>query len=287
MALPTFFIIGAPKAGTTSLHHYLDQHPEIQMSANKEPRFFAGPENGIPYPPDRVSRLEKYEQLFDPTVGVRGEASTDYAIHPRRQGAPQRIKKLIPGAKFLYLVRDPLARTISHYQMRVAFLGERRSLQEALSDFSDRRSPYIWPSLYASQLERYLRHFPQERTMVVDQAELLANRRPTLRDIFAFLSVDATVDSSRFDDVLSSSREWRGYSPSYARFVDRVVAPALRWMPRDLRRSIRRPLERLLWPPLQTPTLDDESHARLQELYAAEAERLRGLTGKTFPSWSV
>jgi len=287
MALPTFFIIGAPKAGTTSLHYYLDQHPQIQMSANKEPRFFAGPENGVPYAPGRIDRLVEYEQLFDPNVGARGEASTDYATYPRREGVPERIKALVPEARFLYLVRDPIPRTISHYQMRVAFLGERRSLQEALSDFSDPSSPYIWPSLYASQLERYLRHFPGERILVIDQAELLAERRSTLRKIFAFLSVDDTVVSSRFDEVLSRSREWRAYSPSYVRIVEHALAPTLRWIPRGIRRSLRRSAERVLWPPLETPTLDDGMHARLSELYAGEAERLRGLTGKAFPTWTL
>jgi hypothetical protein len=287
MALPTFFIIGAPKAGTTSLHHYLDQHPEIQMSANKEPRFFAGPENGVPYPPGRVSALADYEKLFDPTVAVRGESSTDYAIHPRRTGAPARIKQLVPDARFLYLVRDPVARTISHYQMRVAFLGERRTLAEALDDFSDRRSPYLWPSLYASQLDQYLREFSHERIMVIDQADLLADRRGTLRQIFSFLSVKPGVDSARFDDVLSSSREWRAYSPRYSRFVDRFVAPATKWVPRGVRRAARRSLESRLWPEVGTPTVDDDLLGRLHELYAGEAQRLRALTGKSFPTWAV
>jgi hypothetical protein len=287
MALPTFFIIGAPKAGTTSLHHYLNQHPQIQMSENKEPRFFAGPENSVPYAPGKVDDIEEYEQLFDSAISVRGEASTDYAIHPRREGVPERIKELVPEAQFLYLVRDPVARTISHYQMRVAFLGERRSLQEALSDFSDPHSPYIWPSLYASQLERYLRHFPQEKIMVVDQADLLAERRSTLREIFTFLSVDDAADSASFDEVLSRSREWRAYSPGYVRIVERVVAPLSQWIPRDIRKAARRSIDRALWPALETPTLDDELLARLNELYAEEAKRLRALTGKSFATWKV
>jgi hypothetical protein len=287
MTLPTFFIIGAPKAGTTSLHYYLDQHPQVQMSANKEPRFFAGPEGDVPYAPGKVDHLHEYERLFDPTVQARGEASTDYAIHPRREGVPERIKELVPEAQFLYLVRDPIARTVSHYRMRVAFLGERRSLQEALGDFSDPRSPYIWPSLYASQLERYLRHFPQERIMVLDQADLLAQRRSTLRDIFSFLSVDDAIDSSRFDEVLSSSREWRAYSPRYLRVMEHVIAPSLRWIPTNVRRALRRSAEGMLWPPIEAPRLDDELRARLVELYAGEAERLRALTGQSFASWAV
>ena len=88
LTLPTFFIIGAAKAGTTSLHFYLDQHPQIQMSAIKEPNYFAGAANGIPYPVGRVDRLERYEQLFDPAFEVRGEASPSYTSAPRRLGVP-------------------------------------------------------------------------------------------------------------------------------------------------------------------------------------------------------
>src|SRR5665213_4176180 len=112
-ALPTFFIIGAPAAGTTSLHYYLDQHPQIQMSASKEPGFFAPVSDSLN--PSRsgerykVEHLDQYERLFDPVIGVRGEATVDYANYPRRKGVPGRIKKLVPDAKLIYLVRDPIA----------------------------------------------------------------------------------------------------------------------------------------------------------------------------------
>src|SRR5262245_27376624 len=134
MALPTFFIIGAPKAGTTSLHHYLDGHPRIQMSSVKEPRFFSVPASGIPEPPDTVNCRDEYEKLFDPAVAVRGESSTDYATHPRHQGAPERIRELVPDARFVYMVRDPVERSVSHYRMAAAMLGERRPLQQALGE---------------------------------------------------------------------------------------------------------------------------------------------------------
>jgi hypothetical protein len=288
MALPTFFIIGAPKAGTTSLHYYLDQHPQIQMSTNKEPNFFSGTETHIPYPMGRVSRLEDYERLFDPAARVRGEASVGYANHPRRQGVPERIQKLVPTAKFIYLVRDPIARTVSQYQHRVAVEGERRSLQEALSDLTDPYSIYICPSLYASQLDLYLRHFPQERMLVIDHAELLADRLSTLRQIFTFLSVDKALDSSRFDEELNTSGEHRVYPSGYARLRGKPAAPVLlRWIPPRARRAVRRSVERILWPPVETATLDDGLRARLEELYAGEVERLRALTGKTFPTWSI
>jgi hypothetical protein len=287
MTLPTFFIIGAPKAGTTSLHHYLDQHPEIQMSAIKEPRFFALPANGEAGLPGRVATLDEYEALFDPAVAVRGESSTDYAAHPRRRGAPERIKEAVPEARFIYLVRDPIARSVSHYRMAVALMGEKRPLGAALRDaLSDPASRYIAPSLYATQLELYLRHFPAERVLVVDQAELLAERRAALGEVFSFLSVADEIDAAALAEEKLSSDGWRAAPEGYSGFVGRVVTPRVRWVPRGLRRSVRGALERTLWRPIDT-NLDADLRAELEHLYAPEAERLRQLTGKHFASWSV
>lgn len=287
MALPTFFIIGAPKAGTTSLHHYLDQHPQIQMSANKEPHFFAGPADGIPYAMGRVDSQDRYEKLFDAAVAVRGEASPTYSCHPRRRGVPERIKQLVPDAKFIYMVRDPVARTVSHYQHRVALEGERRPLREALGDLSDEYSPYTCPSRYASQLDLYLEHFPAENVLVVDQEELLRERRGTLRQIFAFLEVEEDFDHARFADELLKSSERHTYPAWFARLVELVIVPLTQWVPAGARRWLRRAGERLLLRPLPSPTLDEELRERLRDLFAEEVTRLRTLTGKEFPTWSV
>jgi hypothetical protein len=193
----------------------------------------------------------------------------------------------VPEAKFLYLVRDPIARTISHFKMGVALMGERRSLAQALGDLSDHRSPYIASSLYGSQLENYLRHFPQERMLVLDQAELRADRRATMARIFAFLGVDERAEVSGLDDELLSSGEWRQYSPGYVNLVDRFLAPPLRWVPRGARRALRRSVERFLWPPLEKPAVEGDLDERLRALYGPEADRLRELTGEEFANWSV
>lgn len=287
MALPTFFIIGAPKAGTTSLHYYLDQHPQIQMSSNKEPHFFSGPEDGIPYAMGRVESQDKYEKLFDAAVAVRGEASPTYSCHPRRRGVPERIKALVPDARFIYMVRDPVARTVSHYQHRVALEGERRSLEEALGDLSDPYSPYTCPSRYAEQLDLYLEHYPRERILVVDQDELLKERKATLGRIFAFLGVDAGFDSARFEDELLKSSERHTYPAWFARLVELVIVPLTQWIPAGVRRRLRRGGERVLLRPLPSPTLEEGLRERLRALYVEDVARLRDLTGKEFPTWSV
>jgi hypothetical protein len=286
MPLPTLFIIGAPRCGITSLHSSLDQHPQIAMPRKKETHCFVGPED-IAYPAKRVDRLDEYETLFGSAFEVRGEASPNYAEHPRHKGAPEHIKPLVPDAKLIFLVRDPIDRTISHYQHRVSMEGERRSLRDALGDLSDPYSPYTCASLYASQLDRYLHHFPQERILVIYQADLLVDRRATLREILTFLSVDAMYESPEFDDELGASRERSTYRPGYLRFADRAAASPLHWLPRGVRRSLRRSVERVLWPPFETPSLDDALRGRLEALYARDVNRLRSLTGKAFPTWSI
>ncbi len=286
-ALPTFFVIGAAKAGTTSLHYYLDQHPQIQMSAIKEPHFFAGPENGIPFPPERIGDRDEYERLFDPTFEVRGEASPSYTNAPRREGVPERIGELVPDAKFVYLVRDPIERTVSHYRHSVASGDEQRSLRQALDEIADPHSYLACHSLYARQLELYLRRFPDDRVLVIDQAELLLDRETALREIFAFLAVEDDFSSERFGEELWKTSARRASPPGQATFIAQAVAPRTRWIPADVRKQVRRVYERAFWPPLETEPLGDDSRLLLQELYAEDVERLRALTGRSFSSWSV
>jgi hypothetical protein len=288
--LPNFFIIGAAKAGTTSLHHYLGQHPQIQMAAIKETNFFAGPENGFPYPVGRVASREGYEALFDPAYELRGEASPSYTNAPRRSGVPERIKELVPEGRFVYVVRDPIARTISHYWMLVAAGRERRSLREALGELSrvDPRGFYLTSqSFYAHQLERYLRHFPQQRILVVDQAELRANREGTLRDVFSFLGADPHFTCEQFGAELFRGSERLAYPRFFLRFVKPALAGAARRLPTGMREAIRGPVERALLRRVPAPELDDESRARLEDLFAGEVERFRALTGAPLASWSV
>lgn len=290
MARPTFLVIGAMKCGTTSLHHYLGEHPEIQrLPAMKETNFFSGPPDGIPYPPGskRVERLDEYESLFDDAFRVRGEASPCYTLYPRRKGVPESIKDLVPDVKLIYLVRDPVVRAVSQYHFSVSVEDERRSLAEALSDLSDPFSLYTCPGFYAMQLERYLLHFPQAHTLVVDHADLLANREGTLREIFAFLSVDTTYVSPRFSEEMNTGKEQRTYSKLIVWQRRAQASKLVQRLPRQLRRSARLTLELLVSRPLDPPTLDDRTRARLQETYATDASRLRELTGKAFPDWSV
>jgi hypothetical protein len=287
--LPTFFVIGAAKAGTTSLSYYLGLHPEIHMSPIKEPHFFAGPENGFPYPRHRVERLEDYERLFETDRRVRGEASPSYTQYARRTGVPERIKDAVPDAKFIYIVRDPIARAISHFAHWTATGAETRSLRDALEDAESLTNIYTCGGRYGTQLERYLSNFPADRVLVIDQHELRRDRAATLRRVYSFLDVDPAFWSKDLDHELGRGALRRGRGSRYAQ-VRRAGVRLLSRLPKPVYRQLRgavSALETRALPPVEPPALDPDLRERLRELYTPEVARLRALTGHTFDSWSL
>jgi hypothetical protein len=144
--LPTFLIVGAPKAGTTSLHAYLAEHPEIAMTREKEPMCFE--------PPDWEARLGDYAALFEREAPVRGESSTAYASFPWAPEIPDRVRKVAPGMRIVYLVRDPIPRTLSHYAQNVWDRKPVRPFDELMADLEHPLNMPVWCSRYATQLER-------------------------------------------------------------------------------------------------------------------------------------
>ena len=180
-----------------------------------------------------------------------------------------------------------MARTVSQYRYRVAMEGERRSIEEALSDLSDPYCVYLCPSLYATQLDLYLERFSQDRVLVVDQADLLAERAATLAEIFGFLGVDAAVDPSAFDEELNTGGSNRRYPLAYVRLRKGLASSPLRMLPRGLRRKLRGSFEKAAWSEVPPATLDDDLRRRLTELFEPQVERLRALTGKSFSTWSI
>src|SRR3954453_11511153 len=141
-ALPNLIIIGGVQAGTTSLHHYLSLHPEIAMSRPKELNFFVAELNNDLGP-------DWYASHFDAAAKVRGETSPHYTARPRLEGTAGRMRELIPAARLIYAVRDPIARLLSHYLHNVGGGYETRSLDEVLDE---RSSAYVDRSRYAYPL---------------------------------------------------------------------------------------------------------------------------------------
>src|SRR5688500_5445420 len=106
--LPNLITIGAQKCGTSGLHYYLGLHPEVSMSTPKELNYFIAERNWGRGP-------EWYGRHFDPNARCRGESSPNYTAFPQHMGVPERMASVVPDAKLIYIVRDPLARIAAHY----------------------------------------------------------------------------------------------------------------------------------------------------------------------------
>jgi len=219
--LPNFIIIGANKGGTTSLHQYLSEHPEIFMSEIKEPMFFSfGNITEAQKNENALSRnkglqnviytLEDYENLFKDSAGfiAKGEASTAYLTNSR---VPEEIFKLIPDVKIIAILRDPISRAISNYKMYVDWGIEKLSFEKVVKDeLNGKRKDkpggmhYLELGLYANGIERYLKLFPENQIKIYLFEDFVKDTEKVLEDIYLFLGVDPTFKAN-IDTVYNKS----------------------------------------------------------------------------------
>lgn len=183
---PNFFIIGAAKAGTTSLYAWLKQHPQVFMSPVKEPHFFS--HDLVKTPRFVVTSLHEYLRLFDRASGFKaiGEASASY--FPFGRTVARRIKEKIPRAKIIVLLRDPLERAYADYLMYL------RTGRESCATFYDalKFSPFstVYIQTYAKPLREWLEVFGEKNTLVLLFEELKKNPRDLLIKVAEFLEID-------------------------------------------------------------------------------------------------
>jgi hypothetical protein len=283
VTLPNFLVIGAMKAGTTSMHRYLDAHPDIFMAEQKELNYFIEELNW--------SRGQAWyaEHFADANTQIaRGEASPGYAGHPFRRGVPARIAQLIPDARLVYLVRHPIERMRSQWVHRTLRGLERRSPTEALLD--DIR--YLSKSQYALQVEQYLEQFPRERLLIVVTEELRADRAGVMGRVFAFLGVDPgwsgpVLDQEFHQTADKVARRGPMPVPALARRLPGYGAIVQR-APHAVRRAyatVARPLTRGRDP--RTVALSDDLRRELERRLADDIERFAGFMPPTFDAWGL
>jgi hypothetical protein len=274
-ALPNLIVIGAQKCGTSVLHYYLSLHPEISMSRPKELNFFIEERN---WP----RGVDWYRSQFDAEARVRGEASPNYTAFPQHEGVPERMHSVLPDARLIYMIRDPLERIAAHWVHNYAKRREKGTLAETLTHPN---TSYVTRSKYAMQLERFLALYPKERVLVFQQSELRHKRMETLRTIFDFLGVDPDFNHPRFEQ----ERHQTSGKTRATRLAVRLeklgrsrrgrLFPSNFWLVLDDRLPLRRTIKR----PDVRASLPAETLADLR----ADAERLRELTGRDFSNWSI
>lgn len=194
---PNFFVVGPPKAGTTSLYNYLIQHPDIFMPARKEPYFFGG------WQKTSAEDLQWYLHLFSGIQEEKaaGEASTTYLY---TRGAAEEIKEFKPDAKIIIILRNPVDRAYSQYwhNVRVGCVDvsfeeeleeEKRRLREGWRGFRPGLVPpayYVKSGRYSEHVEHFIKTLGREQVRVYLFEDLVGDPEGVCRNIFEFLDVD-------------------------------------------------------------------------------------------------
>jgi hypothetical protein len=293
--LPTFLVLGAQKAGTTALFYALSKHPEVFASKLKEPSFFTDAAEALADaagPGDEVTRmmdsLEDYQALFAEASGAqaRGEASTSYLYDT---GAPEKIRGLVPDAKMIAILRNPVDRAYSNFLYLIREGREPlHDFREALAEEGRRRAEgwsttwrYLDKGLYADQVERYLAHFDREQLRCYLYEDYNEDPQATVTDVYRFLGVD-----DGFSQDLSIRLNVSGLPKSKRLQSVSRRSRRLKWMidpliPDRLRKSLLKAQNTNL----VRPPLSPELRAELIETCRGDIERVGELTGLDVSRW--
>lgn len=264
---PNLIVIGAQKCGTSALHYYLRQHPDIAMSKPKELNFFIETRNW-------EQGVDWYEEHWPEETLVRGEASPNYTAHPHFPGVPEKMAEVVPDAKLIFLVRDPISRMVSQYVHNYTKRAEHRDLATTVLDPN---KTYVNRSRYMFQLDRFLPYYAPENIMVLDSGSLRDDRMATLQRIFRFVGVDDGFTSKKYKEEkhVTSDKER----------LNRFGAWALNNLSRKTYNRMRRVLP--LGKPIERPEIDDALRQELVGLLKEDIDRLRAFTGDPFAGWQV
>lgn len=248
------------------------------MSDPKEPAFFV-PEHRW-HPKDEGWYLSLFEGPANATVF--GESSTQYTKLPLHSGVAERIAAYCPGARLIYVMRDPVERAVSHYWYRVQRLEESRGILRALKE--DRE--YVNVSRYSMQLEPYFRHFQRDRILPIVFEETLADPERILAQVLAFLDLESCIPldlprsnirPAEFEGIrgrgilrkVSESRTWDRLAPAVPKRL-RTFASALTVGPTTIDRAAVAEAEDFLRPLMQQ-----------------EVRTLSQLLGRSFSAWKT
>ena len=302
--LPTFFVAGAGKAGTTSLHSYLSQHPEIFMSPVKEPCFFADEircgrrsesvekhlrhRSGVPVdpatriPPD----LAAYLRLFENVRGEKaiGESSAAYLWS---ETAASNILASIPNAKIILILRDPAERAFSQYLHQLSVGLTKSSFRHHLDAclHADRTQlsiyyPFLEAGLYSAQVHRFLDHFPREQIRIYWYEEAWRDTAALFRDLFEFLDVDATFQPDASQRILER-RSPRAAGPHYWLKKVNLWYPLRSLVPESLRSQ----LSAAFFRKGKALRIDPRDREYLIDYYRDDVLKLSALLDRDLSSW--
>lgn len=204
VVLPTFLVIGAKKAGTSSLHRYLGTHPDVFVPEAKRVDFFSGVtwDRGVDW----------YAQQFPATsrARARGEVCNSYTQDPVVSGVARRARSVVPDVRLVYLVRHPIDRIESHYRQAVGEWG----LTDPI-DVAVRANPgeFVAPSRYGHQAQCWLEEYPADQLLVITAEDLHSDPASVLSQVFEFIGVETQWSPPNLDRRYNRGTDHRRQAP--------------------------------------------------------------------------
>jgi hypothetical protein len=291
--LPNLFIPGAAKSGTSSLHEYLNQHPDINMSKKKEPHFFCDNRSD--------DEWKEYLDMFDDKYVYNGESSTGYMLF---NSVINRIEEKITGAKFIFLLRNPIDRIISHYNWLEGIAAEDKTLLDAIKyDFDTEPNYHIHPvgpgyknyyhwGLYYKYLKQFYKKIPAKQILIITTESLKNNPENTLNKCTDFLQLNRyEFDVSKKSNASVSVQHKRLYFfVNYVLSSNKLVQKSYQLLPESLKNRIkdikRKKVDTLVT--ASTAFEDKEKmniRVELKKYYLEDVENLKNLLKYKFPEW--
>src|ERR1700722_4066080 len=300
MAMPDFFIAGVPKAGTTALHAALTRHPALYMSPVKEPKFFltdgppptqGGPGDAKTYR-EHIWRRDDYERLFAPAPpGALCGESTPFYLYS--EAAQQRIRALIPAARLIVVVRDPVERAHSNWthlwsagldpisDFVAACAAEDRRVTAGWADFWH----YTQLGMYGRQLEHLYSVFPREQILVFRYRAMVAEPARTLDQVCAFLGVQPGLLTELPRENVTAHPPETARHRALAR-LQRAGSAVAAVLPGHAATRLTDRLERSLQDGAQArQPLTWEQRSALLPRFEEDIRLLESLTGEDFSDW--
>lgn len=301
--LPNFLIVGAAKSGTTSLYHFLNQHPDVFLSPErKEGRFFSGIGDGSVYWPafyhfPLAEDLDAYRGLFEGWSGQAaiGDVSPDYLAYSHR-AAPEVLRHCGPETRIIAILREPVSRAWSHYLQNVRRDAEFLSFEKTLEVEAERKAAgwgfqwlYTDTGHFAEKLRPYLETF--EHVKVLTQDQLAADQDGVLADVFDFLGLAPAPlkPQPRFNAggtqpdklaIIAGAHDHRAGESFETLHAELVEANAS---------SAAAPNPDGVYPPpgetLVYPDMKPETRALLQARFAPQLDELESLTSLDLSAW--
>jgi len=281
---PNFFIVGAPRCGTTSLYEYLKQTLDVFMCPVKEPNYFnvsVNPKLQISKP---IRDKKKYLNLFNNVKDeiAIGEASPTYLWDPK---APKLIHNVVPDARIIMILRDPVERAFSNYLFLLGIGGIKSSFSEAIKNALDAPNDFsgriIESGLYYEQVKRYVEIFGTKQNKIIIFEEFIKETRKSVKEVLEFLGIKHPPPNS-IDDVYNPFILPRG---AVGKFIvrNRVLRKLGKTIiPTQTLSSFKN----ILTKEYPRPVFLEKDRKLLQKIYHEDVNKLQKFLGRTLP-WLV